>query len=70
MSVGWTALLMFDTWQKSCDVPLCAELEGLHFCMELWSGGYVDTIVDLEVQEFGALSLPDAFSWVLVSNMY
>ena len=40
---------------KSCDVPLCVELEGLHFCVELWSGSYVDAIVDLEVQEFGAL---------------
>ena len=34
---------------------MCVELEGLHFCMELWSGSYVDTIVDLEIQEFSAL---------------
>ena len=46
---------MFDTGHKSCDVPLCVELEGLHFCVELWSGCYVDAVVDLEVQEFGAL---------------
>ena len=40
---------------KSCDVPLCIELERLHFCVELRSGGNVYAVVDLEVQEFVAL---------------
>ena len=46
---------MLDAGHKSCDVALCVEMEGLHFCVELRSGSYVDAIVDLEVQEFGAL---------------
>ena len=48
-------LLMFNAGHKSCDVLLCIELERLHFCVELRSGGNVDAVVDLEVQESVAL---------------
>ena len=50
-----SALLVFYAGHKSCDVTLCIELERLHFCVELRSGGNVDVIVDLKVQEFGTL---------------
>ena len=50
-----SALLVFDAGHESCDVALCVELESLHFCMELRSGSNVDVIVDLDVQEYGAL---------------
>ena len=50
-----SALLVFDVGHESCNVVLCVELESLHFCVELRSWSYVDAIVDLEVQEFGAL---------------
>ena len=51
----WIALLVFDAGHESRDVPLCVDLERLHFRMELWSGCNVDVIVDLDVQEFGTL---------------
>ena len=51
----WIALLVFDTGHESCDVSLCVWLEGLHYRDTLWSGCYVDVIIDLEVQELGAL---------------
>ena len=51
----WIALLVFDTGHESCDISLCVWLEDLHHHNELRSGCYMDVVVDLEVQELGAL---------------
>ena len=48
-------LLVLDTGHESCDVPLCVKLESLHCRTKLRSGCYVDVIMILKVQEFGAL---------------
>ena len=49
---------------ESCNVCLGFWMEGLHFRDELQSGCYMDVIVDLEIQELGALE-----SMIFITNI-